>query len=89
MNNTGNIFYVSENTARDQKLVFVNDVGNTVIKVDNFTDGSGNSSYLRNTVKILSDYTVYTGDLVMMDAVHMPFGVSPPFLSSVSVFMLL
>jgi hypothetical protein len=85
VNNTGNIFYVNGDFAVDQKLVFLNDAGNTVIRVDNFTDGTGNSSFLRNTVKILSDYTVYIGDLVLLDAVHMPFGVCTyPWISSIT-----
>jgi len=54
----------------------MNSVGNVIVKVDNFTNGAGNSSYVRNTLQILSKDPITPGSLIIMDAVHMPFGVS-------------
>jgi len=75
-NTTGNVFYQTKEVAQQQKLTFVNDAGNVIIKVDNTTSGVGNSTFGRNSVKILSDDTLTAGSLMIMDAVHLPFGCS-------------
>lgn len=59
-----------------QNLLYVNSVGNVIVKTDNFTDGTGNSSYIRNSVQLLSKDLINPGSLVIMDAIHLPFGVS-------------
>ena len=74
-NNTGNVFYVTKETAEQERLVFVNDAGRAIIKVDNTTDGRGNDTFGRNAVKMLTDWTFTEGHLVLFDAVHMPYGV--------------
>lgn len=40
------------------------------------TSGVGNATFGRNSVKLLTDYTIYVGSLVIFDAVHLPYGVS-------------
>lgn len=76
-NNTGNVYYVTKEFALQERLAFVNEAGRAIIKVDDATDGRGNDTYGRNSVKMLSDWTFFTGDLVLFDAVHMPYGVRP------------
>jgi hypothetical protein len=59
-----------------QQLAYINSAGNAVIKVDNTTIGDqSNPEFNRSSVKILSQVTYSSGSLVLMDAVHMPFGV--------------
>ncbi|KAF8909672.1 concanavalin A-like lectin/glucanase domain-containing protein [Gymnopilus junonius] len=60
--------------AQQQQLLYVNQVGNVIVKVDNFTSGVGNASYVRNSVQMLSKNPITPGSLVIMDAIHMPFG---------------
>lgn len=66
---------MSQADAAQQKLIFNTDSGTTIIKVDNTTDGRNNSQFGRPSVKLLSQYTISTGNLLLFDAVHMPYGV--------------
>lgn len=50
------------------------------MKVDNSTNGANDPTFGRPSIKIMSNATVPAGSLVLMDAVHMPFGVSSEFL---------
>lgn len=75
VNNTGNVLFMSQADATQQKLIFNTDSGTTIIKVDNTTDGRNNSQFGRPSVKLLSQYTISTGNLLLFDAVHMPYGV--------------
>ncbi|OCB91539.1 hypothetical protein A7U60_g1217 [Sanghuangporus baumii] len=76
LNTTGNVFFETQQEAQQEQLTFLNSDGNFVVKVDNTTDGTGNSTFGRSSVKMLSAYTITEGNLVLFDAVHMPFGCS-------------
>jgi hypothetical protein len=72
--------YVDEATARSGGLINVNSAGNAIVKVDNTTSDPAPgpfSTFGRNTVLLISKDTINIGSLVVMDAVHIPFGVSP------------
>jgi len=75
-NTTGNVLYQTREQAASENLTFTNDVGNVIIKVDNTTSGVGDPTFGRPSVKILSNDSIPAGSLVIMDAVHMPFGCS-------------
>ncbi|KLO18260.1 hypothetical protein SCHPADRAFT_936333 [Schizopora paradoxa] len=75
-NNTGNVFYVTQQDAENQGLISLNSAGNTIIKVDNTTSGVGNMTFGRNSVYMFSDYQIQSGNLLLFDAVHLPFGCS-------------
>lgn len=46
------------------------------MKVDNTTSGANDPTFGRPSIKIMSNATVPAGSLVIMDAIHMPFGCS-------------
>ncbi|TDL22533.1 hypothetical protein BD410DRAFT_722698 [Rickenella mellea] len=84
VNNTGRVIYQDKAAAMQQQLAYINSAGNAVIKVDNTTIGDqSNPEFNRSSVKILSQVTYSSGSLVLMDAVHMPFGVLWPAFWSV------
>ncbi|KAH9482063.1 putative glycosidase C21B10.07 [Psilocybe cubensis] len=72
--NNGIVNFTDQAFARQQNLLFVNSVGNVIVKTDNFTDGTGNASFVRNSLQLLSKDPITPGTLMIMDAVHMPFG---------------
>lgn len=74
-NTTGNVLYQSKADAASQKLTFLNGAGNAIIKVDNTTVGQGNT-FGRSSIKITSQATIASGSLLIMDAVHLPYGCS-------------
>lgn len=78
-NTTGNVLYQTREQATQEQLAYVNSAGHAIIKVDNTTNGANDPTYGRASVKILSNTTVPQGSLVLMDAVHMPFGVRSVF----------
>lgn len=75
-NTTGNVLYQTREVASQQGLATVNSAGNVIIKVDNTTSGANNPTFGRNSIKILSNGALTVGSLMIMDAVHMPFGCS-------------
>ncbi|KAI5115817.1 hypothetical protein M0805_005589 [Coniferiporia weirii] len=75
-NNTGNVLFQTQQQAQQEQLTFLNSAGNFIIKVDNTTDGSNDPTFGRPSVKLLSNYTFTSGNLILFDAVHLPFGCS-------------
>jgi hypothetical protein len=67
--------YQSKADAQAQGLAVVNSAGNAIIKVDNTTVGNS-PTFGRPSVKMLSSNSISENSLLIMDAVHMPFGVS-------------
>ncbi|KAL0952659.1 hypothetical protein HGRIS_006902 [Hohenbuehelia grisea] len=70
----GDVNYLTQSQAAAQRLTYVNDAGNAVIRVDNFTNVSSNEK--RNSIRIESKDTYSVGSLWIIDAVHLPFGCS-------------
>ncbi|KAH8110956.1 concanavalin A-like lectin/glucanase domain-containing protein [Phellopilus nigrolimitatus] len=75
-NNTGNVLFQSQTQAQQEQLTFLNSAGNFIIKVDNTTSGANDPTFGRPSIKLLSSYTITSGNLVLFDAVHLPFGCS-------------
>ncbi|KLO18229.1 hypothetical protein SCHPADRAFT_913229 [Schizopora paradoxa] len=75
-NTTGNVLYQTREQAASEQLAFINSAGNAIMKVDNTTSGVNDPTFGRPSIKIMSNATVPAGSLVLMDAVHMPFGCS-------------
>ncbi|KAF4579471.1 hypothetical protein EYR40_000356 [Pleurotus pulmonarius] len=71
---SGDSFYLDRSAAASQKLAFVNDAGNAVIRVDNFTNVALNDK--RNSIRVESKDLYDVGSLWIIDAVHIPFGCS-------------
>ncbi|TIA74405.1 hypothetical protein E3P92_01213 [Wallemia ichthyophaga] len=72
----GNVHYLDKPNAEKQNLTYVNDAGNAIMRVDNFTDGSDDPSFGRNSVKLVSKDAFDIGSMVVMDASHLPYGES-------------
>lgn len=68
--------YQTREQATTEQLAFVNSAGNAIIKVNNTTSGANDPTFGRPSIKIMSNATVPAGSLVIMDAIHMPFGCS-------------
>ena len=79
---SGNVFFVSSSTAGKDKLAYVNDAGNAIMKVDNTSSVTvGNN---RNSIRINTKDHFTVGSLWVTDMLHVPFGCSvwPAFWSS-------
>ncbi|QRW21843.1 peptidyl-prolyl cis-trans isomerase, cyclophilin-type protein [Rhizoctonia solani] len=75
--NYGNVAYLAKDVAMAQQLVYLNAAGNAIIKVDNTTVGSPQDpAYGRASVKMNTTEPFTKGSLVVMDALHFPYGCS-------------
>ncbi|KAF8829042.1 hypothetical protein HHX47_DHR3001042 [Lentinula edodes] len=75
-NNFGNVHFLSQSAAQAANLSYVDSSGRVIIKVDNTTNGAGDSSFGRNSVYLESNELVDIGSLLIFDANHIPFGCS-------------
>jgi len=75
-NNFGNVHFVSQEVAQSSGLASVNSNGQVILKVDNTTNGAGNSTFGRNTVYLESSTLMQFGSLLIFDVNHIPFGCS-------------
>lgn len=64
--------YVNRTTT--PSLTYINDAGNAIIKVDNETEVPYNEK--RNSVRITTTDLYSTGNLIVLDALHVPYGCS-------------
>ncbi|KAJ7642247.1 hypothetical protein FB45DRAFT_786349 [Roridomyces roridus] len=74
--NGGNVQFLSQSAAVQQKLTYVDDNNRIIIKVDNTTNGAGNSAFGRSSVYLMGNNMVNIGSLIVLDANHIPFGCS-------------
>jgi hypothetical protein len=78
--NPGNVIYQSRQQASDPmyNLTYVESNGRAVIKMDNKANGTNDASeFGRASIRMRSTNTIYpNGSLILMDAVHLPFGVT-------------
>ena len=68
------VSYLGSTAAFQQKLAFINDAGNAVMKVDNSTVLTDPNS-IRNSIRVASTDFYTVGSLWTADMVHVPFGV--------------
>ncbi|BGP40390.1 hypothetical protein JCM10450v2_004372 [Rhodotorula kratochvilovae] len=66
----GATYYVARNEASD--VAYTNAAGNVILKVDNSSALAPNG--LRNSVRITTARTFDLGRLIVMDALHLPYG---------------
>ncbi|KAG8758153.1 hypothetical protein FRC11_004041 [Ceratobasidium sp. 423] len=75
--NYGNVAYLAKDVAMAQQLAYINPAGNAIVKVDNTTVGSPQDlAYGRASVKMNTTQPFTKGSLVIMDALHFPYGCS-------------
>lgn len=70
----GNAIWVNESYATSQRLAYVDNQGNAIIKVDNTTNVPLGQN--RSTVRITTQDTYDVGSLWIIDLSHIPFGCS-------------
>ncbi|KAL1943259.1 hypothetical protein VTO73DRAFT_4334 [Trametes versicolor] len=70
----GHVNYLNQSSATGQKLAYVNDAGNAVVKVDDFSFVAWQDK--RNSVRLESTDFFPVGSVIVFDATHLPFGCS-------------
>ncbi|KAJ3832919.1 concanavalin A-like lectin/glucanase domain-containing protein [Lentinula raphanica] len=75
-NNFGNVHFLSQSDAVSNNLTYVDTNGHVIIKVDNTTDANGDTTFGRNSVYLESNNAMTIGSLLVLDAVHIPYGCS-------------
>ena len=65
--------FLDRSAAAAQKLTYVNDAGNAIMKVDNSSTISVGDK--RNSIRIVSKDRVNVGSVWIADFLHVPYGV--------------
>ncbi|PAV15039.1 glycoside hydrolase family 16 [Pyrrhoderma noxium] len=78
----GDVLFLDRSAAAAQKLTYVNDAGNAIMKVDNSSTISVGDK--RNSIRIVSKDRVNVGSVWIADFLHVPYGCStwPAFWST-------
>ncbi|KAJ3520816.1 hypothetical protein NMY22_g12576 [Coprinellus aureogranulatus] len=73
----GNVTYLDKANALSKGLTYVNEAGNAVVKVDNTTTLVRNADVVnRDSIRLTSLDSYGMGSLIVMDALHIPYGCS-------------
>ncbi|KAF9528061.1 glycoside hydrolase family 16 protein [Crepidotus variabilis] len=72
----GNVTFVDKDTAVQKHLTYLNDAGNAVIKVDDQTTIMPDVLVHRDSIRLTSLHSYGVGSLILIDAVHIPYGCS-------------
>ncbi|KAF8967492.1 concanavalin A-like lectin/glucanase domain-containing protein [Flammula alnicola] len=72
----GNVTYLDQPTAVSKGLTFINGAGNAVVAVDNTTTILPAPTVNRNSIRLTSLDSYGAGSLIIIDAVHIPYGCS-------------
>jgi len=73
----GATYYVTKGESAG--VAYTNEAGNAIIRVDNRSELAPNG--LRNSVRMTTARTFDLGRLIVMDALHLPYGVRPSSLA--------
>ncbi|KAF8971847.1 concanavalin A-like lectin/glucanase domain-containing protein [Flammula alnicola] len=72
----GNVTYLDQPTAVSKGLTLINSAGNAVVKVDNTTTILPAPIVNRESIRLTSLDSYGAGSLIIIDAVHIPYGCS-------------
>ncbi|TFY83334.1 hypothetical protein EWM64_g679 [Hericium alpestre] len=70
----GDVWWLDQNTASQQRLAYIDNNGRAVMRVDNTTTVANNDK--RNSVRITSQDSYGAGSLWIADITHLPWGCS-------------
>ncbi|TFL00746.1 glycoside hydrolase family 16 protein [Pterulicium gracile] len=71
---SGDVWWLNRDDAYSQRLAYINDAGNAVLKVDNTGNVPFNEK--RNSIRITSMDSYAVGSLWVIDLMHLPYGCS-------------
>ncbi|GLB34393.1 putative glycoside hydrolase family 16 protein [Lyophyllum shimeji] len=72
----GNVTYLDRGAATQQRLIYVNDAGHAIVRVDNTTNIAPATLVNRPSVRLTSKDSYGVGTLWIIDAIHIPYGCS-------------
>ncbi|CAA7259416.1 unnamed protein product [Cyclocybe aegerita] len=72
----GNVTYLDQPSAHQKSLTYVNDAGNAVVRVDNTTTILPATLVHRESIRLTSLDSYGVGSLIIIDALHIPYGCS-------------
>ncbi|KAF9004222.1 concanavalin A-like lectin/glucanase domain-containing protein [Cyathus striatus] len=72
----GNVTYQDRANATSQHLAYINEAGNAIVRVDNTTNIADAPLIHRDSVRITSRDAYGVGTVLIIDALHIPYGCS-------------